>query len=149
LAQEAFLMGGWLLRRAELQRVAQAKIDDAILLLTQGRASNAYYLAGYSIEIGLKACITRQISADTIPELSFIKSIYDHDLQRLIRVAGLSAQLKQAQDADRDFAANWAIVFEWSPEDRYALTDLASAQVMIAAVADATKGVLPWIRARW
>lgn len=137
------------MRRAELQLVAQAKIDDALLLLNQGSASNAYYLAGYSVEIGLKACIARQISADTIPELSFIKSVYDHDLQRLIRVAGLSAELKQTQDADSDFAANWAIVCEWSPEDRYGLVDLGSAQVMIAAVADATRGVLPWIKARW
>jgi hypothetical protein len=138
-----------LLRRAELQLVAQAKIDDAILLLANGRASNAYYLAGYAIEIGLKACIAKQIAADTVPDLSFIKSIYDHDLQRLVRVAGLSAQLKQKQDSDSDFAANWAIVCEWSPEDRYGLTDLGSAQLIIAAVTDPTKGVLPWIKALW
>lgn len=138
-----------MLRRAELHLVAQAKIDDAMLLLSQGRASNAYYLAGYSVEIGLKACIAKQIAADTIPELNFIRSIYDHDLQRLVKVAGLSTDLKQAQDADSDFAANWAIVCEWRPEDRYGLTDLGTTQLMMAAVADATRGVLPWIKVRW
>ena len=137
------------MRRTELQLVAQSKIDDAILLLSQGRASNAYYLAGYSVEIGLKACIAKQIAAETIPELSFIKSIYDHDLQRLVKVAGLSADLKTTQDADSDFAANWAIVCEWRPEDRYGVIDLGTTQIMIAAVADATRGILQWIKARW
>ncbi|TQX91829.1 MULTISPECIES: DNA-binding protein [unclassified Rhizobium] len=136
-------------RRDDLQRVAQAKINDAQLLLAHRRASNAYYLAGYAVEIGLKACIAKQISAETIPELNFVRSIYDHDLQKLIRVAGLSAELKQAQDADKDFAVNWAIVCEWKPDDRYGLKDLGTAQVMIAAVMDETGGVLPWIRERW
>ena len=137
------------MRRAELQLVAQGKIDDAILLLNQGRASNAYYLAGYSVEIALKACIAKQIAGDAIPELNFVKSIYDHDLQRLMKVAGLSAELKRTQDGDRDFAANWAIICEWGPDDRYGFTDLGTTQLMIAAVADATRGIFPWIKARW
>jgi HEPN domain-containing protein len=136
-------------KREDLQRIAQAKSDDALALLMQGRASNAYYLAGYAVEIGLKACIARQISAETIPDVNFIRSIYDHDLGKLVKVAGLSEQLKQMQDANSVFAANWAIVREWGPEDRYSMLDMGSAQIMIAAVIDQTRGVLPWIKAYW
>lgn len=137
------------MRRSDLQLVSQAKIDDAISLLKMGRASNAYYLAGYSIEIGLKACIAKQISADTIPELSFVRSIYDHDLQKLVKVAGLSAVLKQAQDKNSGFAANWAIVCEWGPDARYNSYDVGTAQLMLSAVIDSQNGVLQWIKAHW
>jgi hypothetical protein len=136
-------------RREDLQRVAQAKIDDAAALLKQGRASNAYYLEGYAVEIGLKACIARQISAETIPDQNFIRSIYDHDLRKLIKVAGLSAQHKHAQDSNSDFVVNWAIVCEWGPEERYNILDLGTAQIMLAAITDETRGVLPWIKAYW
>jgi HEPN domain-containing protein len=137
------------LRRDDLQLVAQAKIDDASILLREGRASNAYYLAGYAIEIGLKACIAKQIAGETIPSLPFIRSIYDHDLQKLMKVAGLSAELKRALDSDALFATNWAIVCEWDPIERYSTIDLNTAQLMIAAVADSETGVLAWIRAHW
>lgn len=57
------------MKRTDLQALAQAKIDDAAVLLQYGRSGNAYYLAGFSIELGLKACIAAQISADTIPDI--------------------------------------------------------------------------------
>lgn len=41
--------------RLDLRANAQAKLDDAVMLCKTGRYSNAYYLAGYSVEIGLKA----------------------------------------------------------------------------------------------
>lgn len=77
------------LTRADLQANAQAKLDDAILLLKQGRYSNAYYLAGYAVEIGLKACIAAQITAETIPAKEFIKGILNHEFTGLVGLAGL------------------------------------------------------------
>jgi HEPN domain-containing protein len=58
-------------KRSELQTRAQAKLDDAILLLQHGRYTNAYYIAGYAVELGLKACIAAQIDAETIPDKAF------------------------------------------------------------------------------
>lgn len=137
------------MRRSDLQLIAQAKIDDAILLLENGRASNSYYLAGYSIEIGLKACIAKQISSDTIPDLAFVRSIYVHNIGELAKVAGLASQLKKQQDDDKIFAANWAIVCEWGPDERYNVIDLGTAQLMISAVTHPENGVLQWIKAHW
>lgn len=137
------------MRRSDLQLIAQAKIDDAILLLESGRASNSYYLAGYSIEIGLKACIAKQISSDTIPDLAFVRSIYSHSIGELVKVAGLASRLKRQQDDDKTFAANWAIVCEWGPDERYNVIDIGTAQLMISAVVDPKNGVLQWIKAHW
>lgn len=136
-------------KRAELQAVAQAKLDDARLLYTHGRYSNAYYLAGYSVEIGLKACIARQITADVIPDKDFINQTYVHKLRTLVGVAGLSQELQNRERNDPAFAASWAIVAEWNPEVRYEGVDAHSAGLLITAIADGTAGVFPWIKTYW
>ncbi|WP_366555619.1 hypothetical protein [Aquibaculum sediminis] len=137
------------LKRTDCQRVAQAKLEDATLLLNSSRYSNAYYLAGYAVEIGLKACIARQISADTIPDKSFIDATYRHEFKKLVGVAGLSNELREYQDKSPIFGANWAIVSEWRPEKRYESIDRYSAQAIIQAIADPNEGVFLWIKKFW
>src|SRR4029079_7336555 len=112
------------IKKTELQALAQAKIDDAILLYNNQRYSNAYYLAGYAIELALKACIASQFTADTIPDQSFGVDIYGgHDLQKLIRLDVLSSELQAQSDRDVNFSTNWALVAQWSEAKRYATTD--------------------------
>jgi HEPN domain-containing protein len=137
------------LKRADLQSIAECKLEDAILLLNNRRFSNAYYLSGYAIEIGLKACIAKQFTADVIPDKNFVIEIYKHNLKQLIGVAGLTTALKQTEDRDQNFAANWALVAQWTPESRYEITDPFTAQVMVAAINDADSGVFQWIKANW
>lgn len=137
------------LKRIDLQANAEAKLADAELLLQHGRYSSAYYLAGYSIEIGLKACIALQVAAETIPDKAFLNNVWNHKFSTLLGLAGLATALKEKQDSDRKFAASWAIVLEWSPDARYETKDLMSAQLMVNAVAAANSGVLPWIRTYW
>lgn len=137
------------LKRAELQAIALAKLEDAIALAKARRYSNAYYLAGYSVEIGLKACIAKQIAAETIPEKAFITQVYSHRFKELAGLAGLTAALKKKQGSDANFGANWALIAEWSPDSRYESKDPTSAQALVAAIADPTSGVLPWIKIYW
>ena len=137
------------LKRTDLRALAQAKIDDAILLFQNGRFSNSYYLSGYTIEIGLKACIAAQVSAETIPDKAFLNNVLKHQFPGLVALAGLATALKEQQDRDSNFAANWAIVAEWSPDSRYEAKDAAIAQQMLSAVTTENSGVLPWIKAYW
>jgi hypothetical protein len=136
-------------KRGDLQARAQAMLDDAILLLTQKRYSNAYYLAGYAVEIGLKACIAAQVAAETIPDKEFIKGVLSHQFMGLVGLAGLRSDLKDRQDVDPDFAANWAVVSEWLPDARYDAIDPTSAQALVMAIADPKSGVLQWIKTHW
>jgi HEPN domain-containing protein len=136
-------------RRSDLQAIAQAKFDDAALLLTHQRYSNAYYLAGYAVEIGLKACIARQITADTIPDKTFISDIYRHALKGLIGTAGLTQALENREKQDTNFRANWALVSQWNPETRYSSIDAYSAQIFLQAISDPSVGVFPWIKLYW
>jgi len=49
--------------RAELRQLAEDRILDAEHLLAAGRWSGAYYLAGYAVECGLKACIMARVES--------------------------------------------------------------------------------------
>lgn len=135
--------------RTELRTMAEAMLADAILLFEQGRHSNAYYLAGYAVEFGLKACIASQITAETIPDKAILQKLLNHQFPVLVGLAGLAEALQEEQDRNPDFAANWAIVSEWQPDSRYELRDSISAQLLIGAIGDARSGVLRWIRAHW
>ena len=133
----------------ELQIAAQAKIDDAVFLLANGRYANAYYLAGYALEIGLKACIAKQFVADAIPDRAFVNAIHTHNLSALLGLAGLADILHQRKTASAAFATNWALVCQWKPDARYDVSAQQDAQDMIDAMSDPIEGVFPWIRAAW
>ena len=136
-------------KRADLQAIAQAKLDDALNLLKNGRFSNAYYLSGYAVEIGLKACVAAQISADTIPDPDLMKNVLNHDFKKLVGLAGLQTELRLAESSDPRFHAYWGIVSDWSPESRYENCDPMTAQLMVEAVGNSTSGVLKWIKKFW
>jgi hypothetical protein len=135
--------------RIDLQRLAEMKFSDAALLLQHKRFSNAYYLAGYALEIGLKACIAKQIIAETIPPRRFINDVNTHDLEKLISAAGLKQALREKQDQDQTFQAYWGLAGDWSPEVRYESVDAIAAQLLLKAVGDPTNGILPWIKTVW
>ena len=43
--------------RADLRRLAQARLDDAAALIAAQQWDGAFYLVGYAVELGLKSCI--------------------------------------------------------------------------------------------
>jgi hypothetical protein len=137
------------LKRSDLQANAQCKIDDAVLLLANHRYSNAYYLAGYAVELGLKACIAAQISAETLPDKALIQKVYQHKFKALVGLAGLAVELKEEEDRDATFSANWALASQWEPDARYEASDPTSAQLLVQAIADPNSGVLRWIKIHW
>ena len=61
-----------MLPKHDLEQLAEMRLDDAVLLFESGRASSAYYLAGYAVELALKACISKQMQFGVIPDKVFI-----------------------------------------------------------------------------
>src|SRR5690348_11872834 len=103
------------LPRSTLQKLATDKLADANLLIRHGRHSNASYLYGYAIELAIKACIARQLSAETIPDRRILTGFLSHRLNDLIGLAGLRPALDERRK-DREFDSRWADVSEWSEE---------------------------------
>jgi HEPN domain-containing protein len=135
--------------RRQLQLLAEAKLRDSQILFKAGSHSNAYYLAGYSVELALKSCIARTFKRDVIPDKSFVSAVYTHSLSSLVGLAGLKVEIERESKNNPLFKENWNIVKQWTEESRYTTTEKAVAQYFIIAAADETNGILPWIKKHW
>jgi HEPN domain len=68
--------------RTEFQQLADVRIDEARVLLAQGKYDGAYYLAGYAVECALKACIAKLTNKDDFPDKVFVQRSYTHSTLR-------------------------------------------------------------------
>jgi HEPN domain-containing protein len=132
--------------KVRLVELAEAKLEDAKLLLNAGRAANAYYLAGYAVELMLKAILSGRFRENTLPDRGLINQLYSHDLARLTRLALLDVALRQHEESDTDFSIRWGIVLEWTEESRYGDYGPEIAAALIETIENPEHGVLPWLR---
>ena len=135
--------------RTEFQDLAEERAQDAQALLSAGRWSGAYYLAGYSTECGLKACIAKLTNQDDYPDKVFAQSCWTHKLETLVRLAGLESLRAAQASLNPTFGIHWGIAKDWDEESRYKLWTESQARKLFAALTDLTDGVLPWIRGHW
>ncbi|MBI3467426.1 MAG: hypothetical protein HY000_30830 [Planctomycetes bacterium] len=139
------------MNRADFRQLAEDRVLDADALLAAGRWSGAYYLAGYAVECGLKACILGYIESSGIifEDKKFAERCWTHDIEQLF----VSANLKVARDlavaANPHFGNNWIVVKAWNESDRYYQKTEAEARSLFAAVTDQVNGMLPWIKVYW
>ena len=138
-----------MLTKADLEALAALRLADAIFLQQVGRSSSAYYLAGYAVELALKACIAKAFQPNVIPDKAFLSSIYTHSLEQLLGLAGLAQQFKLESGADPQLAAAWGVASKWTEESRYDMWDCISAANLLGAIADPDHGVYQWVKKHW
>ena len=119
------------------------------MLLRNGNYDAAYYLSGYVVECGLKACIAKQTRQYDFPDRITVNKSYTHNLAELVGVAGLKLDLDQEKKRDKDFEINWTIVSQWSENSRYQRHGEREANDLYSAIASRKHGVLRWIRQHW
>lgn len=126
------------------------RIEEAQILLANKQYSGAYYLAGYSIELALKACFCKGVKAKSFPDKDVVGKLYNHDLNKLLDVSGIKTNYEKKTKKDKNFATNWQVVKDWSEESRYNHVILkGDAESLIAAITDKKKGILNWIKRLW
>jgi hypothetical protein len=136
--------------QAEFRQLADERLEEARALLIVKRWGGAYYLAGYAVELALKACIIKTLMmTDAFPVKDFSKDCYTHSVEKLVGLAKLADLRKIATAADPDLSMNWGVVKDWSEEKRYHLIDQSEAEELFNAIADAGHGVLQWIKTQW
>ena len=135
--------------RTQLQELAEERASDAEALLNVGRWSGAYYLAGYSVECGLKACIAKLTNQHDFPDKDFVKNSFTHNIDALVKLAGLGLQRETDIKANPLLGSNWLIIKNWDEVARYQCWTEPQARKLVSAVTDTTNGVLPWIRVHW
>lgn len=135
------------LNRSILQDLAQARLEDARALLRIGRHAGAYYLAGYAIECGLKACIAKQTKeGDFPPGRRTIEKYYSHNLRQLCKEAGIHFENK-SEDDDR-IPVNWNVIWPWSEQSRYDPEPLKSEKAY-SDYFQAINEVFQWLQGLW
>jgi HEPN domain-containing protein len=134
------------LTKRRLVELAEGKLSDAKFLLGSHRASNAYYLAGYAVELLLKAVVSSRFLADTIPSRELVRDIFTHDLNKLLNLADLRRNLADKQDADPQFRGRWEIVLRWEETSRYEVWSEEQAAELIEAIDEPQHGVLQWLK---
>lgn len=136
--------------RAEFQQLAQERLEEAKVLLDAGKWSGAYYLAGYAVELALKACIIKMLLAtDAFPDKEFSRNCYTHSVEKLVPLARLESIRSTARNADPILSANWEVAEAWSENKRYHQINQAEAEGLYVAITDAAHGVFPWITTCW
>ena len=130
--------------RGDFQALAEERLADAASLLAAQRWSAAYYLAGYAVECGLKACIAKLTREYDFPPRN-VADIYTHNLERLVQTAELQVTLAAAMAADHQLKDAWAIVKDWKEDARYDINTQAEAEEMY----ERTRVVMNWVRQQW
>lgn len=93
------------MNRSEFQTLAKLRLQDAVVLSRAGRSEGAYYLFGLAVECALKACICRKTRRYDFPDWDLAKKSYEHDLLKLVKVAGLEAARLAMEKSDVQFTA--------------------------------------------
>jgi len=139
-----------MMNRSDFQKLVKIRLKDVQALLAKGCYSGAYYLAGYVVECGLKACIAKKTRKfDFPPDRKSIDAIYSHDLKKLIKSANLEITLNEDMEKDKELAVNWSVLQHWTEVSRYEKYDQIKAQDIYEAIADTKHGVLEWISRHW
>ncbi|HUP63065.1 MAG TPA: HEPN domain-containing protein [Thermoanaerobaculia bacterium] len=138
------------MNRNDLHQLVRIRLAEARILLRGGRYEGAYYLAGYAVECALKACIARQIRKFDFPDKKLVLDSHSHNLEQLLSVSGLKQLHQNETQSDPQFAVNWAVVRDWSEQDRYVVgISRAEARDLYAAVTARTHGILTWLKKHW
>jgi HEPN domain-containing protein len=137
--------------RTQLRQLAEDRILDAERLLSGGRWSGAYYLAGYAVECGLKACIMVHVEAigAIFQDRKYSQKCWTHDLEDLLALSNLKPTLDADTAANAILSGNWALARDWDETSRYRQIPEPEARTMYAAIADQPDAVLTWIRIHW
>jgi HEPN domain-containing protein len=119
--------------RADLKKIARARITDAECLFTGGRYDGAVYLCGYAVELALKARICRTLKWPEFDPSGPLHAFKSHSFDFLLSLSGIEAKIT------RLYLSPWSTMKRWEPELRYrpvGSTTRAEARNMIDAAVE-------------
>ncbi len=137
------------MNRGELSDIALIRHKEARVLLRNRNYEGAYYLCGYVVECGLKACIAKRTKQYDFPDKKSVDASYTQDLAKLVKVAGLELDQEHEMKINPSFADNWSVVKDWSEASRYEKHSKKETQDLYSAISNKKHGVLQWIKRYW
>jgi HEPN domain-containing protein len=101
------------MQKTEIEKIVEARLKDAEVLLKASRFDGSVYLCGYAIELGLKARICETLKWNEYPTSGKYSTFKTHDLDVLLHLSGIEDTVKL------NYMTEWSIVAQWNPEARY------------------------------
>lgn len=141
----------------EIQKLADRRLQEAKLLLSNGFFEGAFYLAGYSVELMMKARICKHLEIEDFylkqPE-PLKKAYFVHNLDQLLTLSGLRKKYEDEIDlqkgANKSLNKNWNKICSWSETARYDChVQEKDAMALIDAIENSKNGFLPWLQTNW
>lgn len=117
--------------QSDIEALAYAKLADAEVLLGNNRFDSAYYLAGYAIELLLKARVCKTLGIPDFfdfdnaerkklkNESAVTKPYRVHDYEQLLILSGIYFEYQTEIKTNEIFQVHWSIISEWSESSRY------------------------------
>ena len=134
--------------RKDFQRLAELRAKEAVTLAKTGSPQGAYYLAGFAVECALKACIAKKTRRHDFPaDKDYAGKVYTHNLDQLLKLAHLEAQLYEDMETRPQLAKSWYIVRDWKVDSRYETSNLRGKEMTLAV--NSADGMLQWIKLHW
>ena len=134
----------------ELKDLALLRLREAEALFAADFFDGCAYLAGYAVELALKARICKLLDIADYPSAGKLAKVYAvHDLDQLLLLAGLR---KAVDPSNKPLFDNWSTAALWKPERRYDAPGKATrqdAEDILNAIRDTPNGVLTWIMTHW
>ena len=139
--------------RKTFQKLAQTRLKEVKLLKTNKHYDSAAYLAGYVIELALKARICKILKSNYPNKSGNIqKAYFTHNFDELLYLSALENEFDKDKIDKTDLNANWSLVTGWSESWRYnpiGTKTKAEVEEIILALEDPTFGIFTWIKKRW
>ena len=125
---------------AIIRGLAILRLEEAEILVRNNKPDGAFYLAGYSVELALKAKIAerlgisslfadRLLETEKFPEPDGLRRLVKtHNVGLLLVLSGLRPAYIQAKATSRTFAKFDQLLLSWSEQLRYRLPGQVSTQ---------------------
>jgi HEPN domain-containing protein len=135
-----------IMNRTDFQVISELRVEEAKALLDRGLYSGAYYLLGYAVECGLKACIAKKTRKYDFPDKKIVDKSWTHELHQLLKHSGLEREMSK----NAALELNWTIVKDWNTKARYRhdISELNARDLYLAVTAK-RDGVLSWLKKYW
>ncbi len=128
--------------RLDFQQLAIVRLAEAKSLLDAELWDGASYLAGYAVEVGLKASIIKPVQAtDAFLDRKFSERCYTHNFVELLELTGLKPVWKMDKAVSLEFSDNWKWAVVWTEQKRYHRVTKRETIKLYHAIADTPHGV--------
>ena len=138
------------LNRDLLRNLADARTEEARILLREKQWTGAYYMTGLAVECALKSCLASAVKEFDFPDKEFVNRMYIHNLEKLFVLNGaLWLALQSDMKADAKLAVNWSTVKDWDDSKRYNIVEELEAKAVYDAATEAGSGLMVWLKGKW